>query len=84
MSYTTGAHSEFVQRRAVGDISPSEGISKRIQDVVVQRVRLLTVLNGIELFHVIKNAVLLIAPGRGTPGARAKVAAHHNKEGRCV
>ena len=75
MSYTTGAHSEPVQRRAVGDISLSEGISKRTQVVMVQRVHLLPVLYGIELFHVINNAVLLTVPGRGTPGVRAGVAA---------
>ena len=66
----------------------SEGLSKHTLNAVVhcarhgpvaQRYRTLS-----RHFHATRNAVLLTAPGRGTPGVRAKVVAYRNKPERCV
>ena len=38
----------------------------------------------LSVYFATRNAVLLTAPGRGTPGVRAKVAAYRDKPERCV
>ena len=81
---TTGAHWASVQRRAVGDNWFSEGTSKESLVAMVHGVRLGIVLSDIGHFHATRNAVLLPARGRGTPGARVRVVVYHGKRERSV
>lgn len=82
--FTPGPHSEAVPKRAVEDIWFSKGRPNRLCLTLANRVRIITVLNDIGLFHATLNAVLLTACGRGTPGVRARDAAYPNKPEPCV
>ena len=61
-----------------------EGLFELEQGVVVKSVLIITVLNDIGLFLVIRNAVLLTAGGLGAPGVHVRVVKCHSKPERCV
>lgn len=75
---------EAAQRLVVVDPGFNGGLFTDGPVVAARLVRLTRVLNDIELFRAIRNAVLLTACGRGTPGVLVVVVACHNKVGRCV
>lgn len=52
--------------------------------MVIRLVRITTLLNVVDVFHVTLNAVLFTACGSGIPGVRARVSLFPNKLERCV
>ena len=68
-----------VQKHAVAEVCVKACELHKVRVAVVQPVR-----PPIDIFDVTRNAVPLTAPGRGTPGVHAGVAAYRDKLERCV
>ena len=77
---TTGIHTVIVRGHAAGAALLKDLLSQETRVAAVQLVHR----NDIEPFHVIHNAVVSTARGRGMPGVRARVVAFRNKPERCV
>ena len=77
---TIGLHTVVVLGHAEEEDGIKDLLSQDIRVAVVQHARL----NVTELFRVTRIAVVLTARGLGTPGVRARDAAHRNKPERCV